>query len=211
MRTVCLGTIAAVGMLACSGTTRPQTTPPPAGPSSPSPPFEAPGVTNPVAPAPPAPPQDASDQRPAAPGDTPTTISSSSPAPASEEPKVDDARIPYGGERYMPSTLQTLREAGEPPGRVTIDARFVRRLDCAPCPPRAKCQPCGTVLLFEETAGDRESGFGLLGTGLNKDTVYRLFLLLQPGYASTLGPEPSRDPRVHRVVLEGAEPLRSTH
>jgi len=62
--------------------------------------------------------------------------------------------------------------------------------------------------LFEETAGDRESRFGVFGGGLVEDTAYRLYLIIKEGYPGALGTTPPKDPRYRRVLLEGAVPLK---
>lgn len=155
-------------------------------------------------------PPDASPPGPAETGpsaEAPEAASEPEPAPPPPTTATQPAgtvTIEHEGKHYMPTSLEALRQGSEPPGRVTLDARFVRELPCAPCPPHAKCDPCAPRLLFEETGGNRESQFGLFGSGLKNDTVYRLFLRIEAGYAESLGTTPPSDPRVQLIRLEGA-------
>lgn len=142
------------------------------------------------------------------PASQPATVPTVAPVPvtpavAPAEPETE-ACEELAHRCYRPVTFEDLATRKAPPGRVVLTMNPIRHLPCKPCPPGYRCQPCGAIEVFAESAKPvADAPYLALFSGPLPNAAHRLFLCLGEQYWQQVNGYP-RDPRVSAIALERA-------
>jgi hypothetical protein len=120
------------------------------------------------------------------------------PCPEDTERVMKTAmRKGHDNPEFRDATLKELWVQEERPGLVRMKLYAIKSTDCLPCPPKMKCQPCGsTVLVADKRSTPEDQALQLSASNVYDPKKPDYFYIeLREGYKKWLSSRES-DPRV---------------